>query len=64
MTIAGTEYVVYGQPMVESFYSLAKKLENSTDEKVKNIANSITERVEAGTENDGDIGMGGDDLWG
>lgn len=66
MTVGEEEFTVYGYPMVESYYSLATKLngDENLPGNVQEIINGIVDRVENGTSDDnGDIGMGGDDLW-
>ena len=61
--IDGEEFVVYGYPMVESYYSLASKLKGDTTlpENVQNIINGIVDDDNA--VGDDNIGMEGDDLW-
>lgn len=62
VTVGGEEFVVYGHPMVESFYSLAKKLQaqDNLSEDAKAIIDQI---VKDGEDFDEDLGLDGDDLW-
>ncbi|MBE6681857.1 MAG: Ig-like domain-containing protein [Ruminococcaceae bacterium] len=62
LTINEEEFVVYGQPMVESFYSLAAKLKGDTTlpENVQTIINGI---VENGENFGNEEALPGDDLW-
>ncbi len=62
VTIDGEDFVVYGQPMVESFYSLAKKLQAQG-----NLSNEVKDLVEdiiaKGEDFGNEEGLPGDDLW-
>ena len=63
VSIDGNDYVVYGHPMVESFYSLAKKLQATGDLSAE--AQAIVDEIIADSEDmDNDLGLDGDDLWG
>ena len=63
LTVDGENYVVYGQPMTESFYSIAKKLKDQggLSEEAQTIVDNIIKEAE---DFDSDIGLPGDDLWG
>jgi len=62
VTINGESFTVYGEPMVESYYSMAKELQkagNLTPE-AQAIVDSI---VEKGEDFGNEEGLPGDDLW-
>ncbi len=64
VTVDDEEFVLYGEPMVESFYSIAKSLEGDTSlsaEAQAIVADIIAKGEDFG---DSDIGLPGDDLWG
>lgn len=67
VTINEEDYVVYGEPMVASFYSIAVMLKNSDSyDSLSSDAQAIIDNIIETGENfaDNEIGMGGDDLWG
>jgi len=60
LTVDGTEYVVYGEPMVASAYQIAKSLENSED--LDAAAKAFVENVIDKAENGNDVGFDFGDL--
>ncbi len=62
VTINGENFTVYGEPMIESYYSMAKELQSAGNltEEVQAIVDSI---VEAGEDFGNESGLPGDDLW-
>ncbi len=62
VTIGDEEFTVYGEPMVESYYSMAKELQKAGNltEEAQAIVDSI---VEAGEDFGNEEGLPGDDLW-
>ena len=63
VTVNGEDFVVYGHPMVESFYSIAKKLQDKggLSDAVKDVVDNVVEKGENIADNE--IGMGGDGLF-
>jgi len=62
VTINGESFTVYGEPMVESYYSMAKELQGT--EGLSDEANAIIEAIIAEAEDFGnEEGLPGDDLW-
>lgn len=62
VTINGENFTVYGEPMVESYYSMAKELQGT--EGLSDEANAIIEAIIAEAEDFGnEEGLPGDDLW-
>jgi len=63
VTVDGQDFVVYGEPVVESYYTIALKLKNSTDltDEAKAFVDGIIDEVE---DFGGDLGLGGDGLFG
>ena len=62
VTINGEKFVVYGQPMVESYYSMAKEIKNNPD--LSDEAKALIDGIIAEGEDFGnEEGLPGDGLW-